>query len=226
MITKYSEIQDLFVELDTFLSKKVTIYLIGGGALMKRKMKDKTKDIDIVVGSEAEFDRVHDALRAAGFEPTLPEKEYDRMALSQIMLKGDFRIDVFCKKVCGHFSLSENMKKRSTLDDIRTKNVELRVCSPEDIFLFKTMTERIGDFDDCSSILKGKIDFEWPIVLNEAQVQSKIGPAVWITWITNRLEEFEEMGLNIPILGEMIKLSDEYIAEWERDLLSRNPGMI
>jgi hypothetical protein len=221
MITEYSQIQRLFVELDAHITKKAIIYMIGGGALMKRKMKSMTKDIDIVVDSETEFNNVQAALRKARFETILPTKGYERLELSQIFVRDDFRIDLFCRKVCGRFSLSENMKGRSDRDVIQTRSIELRVCSPEDIFLFKTMTERDGDLDDCSNIIKGKTDFKWSVVLDEAQVQSREGQAVWITWITNRLEEFAER-MDIPILDDMIGLADEYIAEWERDLLSRN----
>jgi hypothetical protein len=223
MITDYSQIQKLFVELDGYISKRTTVYLIGGGALMKRDLKTRTKDIDIVMDSKPEFDRMQDVFRKAGFKPILPTEEYERFTLSQIWVRDDFRVDVFCKMVCGCFSLSDGMKERSVRDDIRSKNLDLFVCSPEDIFLFKTMTEREGDYDDCLSIIINKKNFDWSVVLNEAQKQSKIGQAVWITWITNRLEEFVERGMNIPILDEMIKLADEYIAEWERGLLSRNP---
>jgi len=190
---------------------------------MKRKMKPETKDIDVVVDSKAEFDRMQDAFRKAGFRPTLPTKEYDRLALLQIWVRGDFRVDIFCKMVCSRFSLSKGMKERSVRDNIRAKNIGLYVCSPEDIFLFKTMTEREGDYDDCVRIIANKDDFKWQIALNEAREQSRLGQAVWITWITNRLEEFAERGMDIPILDEMIKLADGYIAEWGRGLLERNP---
>ncbi|MDR1954329.1 MAG: hypothetical protein LBP82_00015 [Candidatus Methanoplasma sp.] len=227
MITEYSQIQELFVELDAHMSERTTIYMIGGGALMRWKMKPQTKDIDIVVDSEAEFDRTEDAFRAAGFKTTLPTKGYERLAISQILMRDDFRVDLFCTKVCGRLSLSEGMKERSAIDSIGAKNIYLFTCSPEDIFLFKTMTEREGDYDDCVNIINSTISnkkvFKWPVILNEAREQSKIGQEVWITWITDRLEEFTDRGLNIPILAEMIPLADEYIAEWERGLLSRNP---
>jgi len=222
MITDYTQIQGLFVELDGHMRGTATVYMIGGGALMKREMKSQTKDIDIVVDSKVEFDRMQDAFGAAGFRPTLPTKEYDRSALSQIWIRDDFRVDIFCKMVCGRFSLSEGMKERSVRDDIRSKNIDLFVCSPEDIFLFKTMTDREGDYDDCSSVVRSMTDFEWSVVLNEAQEQSKEGQAVWITWITNRLEEFAERKMDVPILADMIKLADRYIEEWERGLLERN----
>jgi len=223
MITEYSQIQQLFAELDGHMRGTATVYMIGGGALMKRNMKAQTKDIDIVVDSKEEFFIMQNALCSAGFKATLPTEEYNRLTISQIMIRGEFRVDLFCKMVCGCFSLSDGMKERSVRDDILLKNTDLFVCSPEDIFLFKTMTERGGDYDDCANIIRKKDDIEWQVILNEARKQSKIGQAVWITWITNRLEEFAEKGMNIPILDEMIKLADEHIEEWARGLLERNP---
>ncbi|MCL2148501.1 MAG: hypothetical protein FWH47_04085 [Methanomassiliicoccaceae archaeon] len=219
MMTDYSQIRGLFVELDAYVLETTVVYLIGGAALMKRGMKPLTKDIDIVADSEGDFDVAHGALLSAGFRPALPSIGYERLALSQILIRGDFRVDLFCKRVCGRFSLSEKMKNRSTIDDLPTTNLGLAVCSPEDVFLFKTMTDRAGDLEDCSAIVKNKADFDWSIVLDEAGEQSKTGQGVWITWIASRLEEFAEGGMSIPILRDVTKLADEYLAEWERGLL-------
>jgi len=225
MITDYSQIQKLFAELDGRISGKIAVYMIGGGALMKREMKDQTKDIDIVVETEREYDTVLNAFAGMGFFSEIPDGSYGRLSIPGILKRGGTRVDLFCREVCGRFSLSENMKERSVRDDVRLKNIDLFVCSPEDIFLFKTMTEREGDYDDCVAIISNKNDFEWSVILNEAQEQSGRGKAVWITWIANRLEEFAERGMNIPVLNDMIRLADEYIAEWERDILSRNPDL-
>ena len=225
MISDYSQIQELFAELDGRISERVAVYMIGGGALMKRGLKTQTKDIDIIVGTEREYDAVLDAFVGMGFFSEIPGGHYGRLSIPGILKRDDFRVDLFCKEVCGRFSLSENMKERSTRSDTLSNNLDLFVCSPEDIFLFKTMTEREGDYDDCVAIIRDVKDFEWSVVLDEAQDQSGRGKAVWITWIANRLEEFAERGMNIPILGDIMRLSDGYIAEWERDILSRNPGL-
>jgi hypothetical protein len=223
MIEDYSQILALFVELDGAMSEGTAIYLIGGGALMKWSMKSRTKDIDVVADSVEGFNRVRNAFKAVGFGSISPTREYERMAISEILVRGDYRVDLFCKKVCGQFSVSEGMRKRSIREKTRSKNLELFVCSPEDIFLFKTITDREGDYDDCVKIIENKADFDWGAVLKEAQEQSRAGQAVWITWITSRLEEFAERAMTIPILNQMRKLADDYLVEWERDLLSRNP---
>lgn len=218
MVTEYSEIEDLMNEIDRHIKEKIKIFMIGGGALMWYNLKDYTKDIDIVLNSKGEYDILRNGLLDAGFMENIPGAGYERLSLSQIFTRDDFRIDVFCKEVCGKFSLSEAMMKRSLNASLNAKHIELMICSPGDILLFKTMTEREGDADDCVNIIKGR-DLNWDAVINEAIEQSKSGNRVWITWISARLEYIAEIGVEIPILEKMMELAEEYIDEWERSLL-------
>jgi len=45
-------------ELGAALNTEVTAFLIGGGSMAFRGLKDTTKDIDLVVTTEVEFDRI------------------------------------------------------------------------------------------------------------------------------------------------------------------------
>ena len=224
MITDFSMISDLFKELDRISSKNIRIFLIGGGALMKYRMKPYTKDIDIVVDSMSEFEELSSVLINAGFETQIPGKEYERLAVSQIFIRGDFRIDLFFRYVCGKFYLSEGMKEHSTFE-MKLEKLTLNICSLGDILLFKSMTERDGDLEDSWNIVKSDRITDWDAILDEARLQSSGENSVWITWITDRLELLAERGAKIPILDEMSALSDEYINEWERGLLERNKDM-
>jgi hypothetical protein len=223
MITKFSMISDLFEELDRASSTSIHIFLIGGGALMKHDLKPYTKDIDIVVDSMGEFEELSRVLVNAGFETQIPGKEYERLAVSQIFIRGDFRIDLFFKYVCGKFYLSKGMKERSQ-PEMKLERLTLNVCSLEDILLFKSMTERDGDLEDSWNITARR-RLKWTAILDEARLQSSGENSVWITWITDRLELLAERGAEIPILDEMRALSDKYINEWERGLLERNKDM-
>jgi hypothetical protein len=222
MITEFEHIRSLFAGISSFIEEDVNLYLIGGGALMYHKSKNLTKDIDLVVNSEKEFDSVLRSLKMSGFASVLPDhRTYSRLAVSQIFVKDEFRVDLFCRTVCNKFSLSKGMMKRAKMAE-RFGTIVLHVCSIEDILLFKCMTERRGDIDDCV-----RINYEhlvnWDIVLREALEQSRAGQEVWITWIASRLEYLEEMGIRVPIMKEMCSLSDQFIEKWERDLRSRNP---
>ena len=55
-------------ELGVTLSTDVTAFLIGGGAMAFRGLKDTTKDIDLVATTETEFDRLLAGLDDQGYE--------------------------------------------------------------------------------------------------------------------------------------------------------------
>jgi hypothetical protein len=55
-------------ELGATLRTEVTAFLIGGGAMAFRGLKDTTKDIDLVVTTETEFNQLLGALDAHGYE--------------------------------------------------------------------------------------------------------------------------------------------------------------
>ena len=223
MISDYSEILGIFRELDAIMMEQVNIFMIGGGAMMKHGLKIRTKDIDIIVGTDDEYDAVLNAFTGLGFISEIPGGPYGRLTMPGVLIRGDLRVDLFCREVCGKFSLSDGMMMRASEEDTGLKRISLRVCSPDDIFLFKTMTEREGDEEDCANIIRD-VGLDWQIILDEAVKQSEAGKSVWITWIAERLENFAKKNLNIPILNDIVRLADKYTDEWmrsydERDLL-------
>jgi len=147
MINDFKDIEEFFKELDKSMKNTIEIFTIGGAALLRRGMKAATKDIDIIVSTKKEFIELQTALKNIGFQGQILGKEYTHMNLSQIFQRGDFRIDLFEKEVCGKFSLTEEMKIRAE-KVINLDHVKVYLCSNEDIFLFKTMTEREGDITD------------------------------------------------------------------------------
>ena len=128
MINKFSEIEELFKEIDKFVDMNLSIYIIGGAALLKRGLKIATKDIDIIVATKQEFLKLQLILKLTGFIDKLPGKEYSNMNLSQIFQRGDFRIDLFEREVCGKFALTDEMKKRSE-KVLELSNINLYLCS-------------------------------------------------------------------------------------------------
>ena len=183
--------------------------------MMKHRLKARTKDIDIVVRTDEEYDAVLDAFASLGFASDIPSGPYGRLSIPGILTRGALRVDLFCREVCGKFSLSDGMALRASDEKAGLDRISLKVCSPNDVFLFKTMTERDGDEDDCARIIR-EFKLNWPMVLDEAVKQSETGRSVWITWIAARLEYFADKKLEIPILGEIVRLADEYIDGWMR----------
>lgn len=211
MISGFKYITQLFQELDKEV-KKIKLFVIGGAVLLYYGIKPATKDIDLVVESREEFVEFERALKKMCFTIRLPSAQYHHMDINRIFERQDFRIDLFHKTVCKGFSLSKDMIERAE-EIISLNNIKLFLCSNEDVFLFKTMTEREGDLEDCISLAKRGLS--WETVFKELNHQIEhSGKDIWITWIGERLDLLEDKGLTIPIMGEVNKLREKYFKEY------------
>ncbi len=216
MITAFQQILDLFIEIEKNLPQKADIFAIGGMVLLHQGLKPATKDIDLVVAAKDQFTLLEATLKEIGFHGKIPTPLYARFNISQIFMREDFRIDLFQRAVCGEFFLSPGMRQRA-IRIMDSDKLSLFLCSNEDILLFKSMTEREGDLDDCLALAKRGL--QWNVILEELRYQMKhTGNKVWVTWVGERLDLLQERGLNIPIMPEIDALRFEYYEEWERKL--------
>ncbi|MDR3282844.1 MAG: nucleotidyltransferase [Candidatus Methanoplasma sp.] len=215
MITNYQDILSLLKEVETFAESEMAAYIIGGGALMKHGIKSQTKDIDLVTRSTEEFNMLTEVFYDLGFRSEMPEPSYSRLALAHILTRDDYRIDLFDRVVCRKLYLSEGMMSRSVTEP-SFKKLRLCVCAPEDILIFKAVTERDGDRDDAEDIIR-KHDVGWDVVVSEIKHQVSVGEDVWITWIATFFDELAERMIPIPAKYEMDRLSDEYFKRFERE---------
>ncbi len=218
MLTKIEQIKEILEKIDKELTKKLEIFLIGGGALMFFNAKTQTKDLDVVLKNKEEYDLFKKILIKLDFEPVNIGVEYKKFELSKILVKEDYRFDIFNEVVCGGFFLSKNMINRAKIF-VDLKYLKLHVVSLEDIFLFKSLTERDGDIEDSSNILEKKY-FNWQIVLNEILHQIDLsGNKVWITYLNERLEILEErFGVIAPIKKEVEKMTEKYYLDLEKKI--------
>ena len=216
MISRFDELNGLFEEIDQNLRSKVHFFVIGGAMLLYHGIKIATKDIDIVVDSAREFTDVENVLRKLEFTTKIPTFEHRKTDLNQIFIREDFRIDLFQRTVCRGFVLSSAMRKRAK-KILELKHLTTLLCSNEDVFLFKTFTEREGDIEDCIALAQRGID--WSTMLEEIKRQIRIsGHNVWITWIGERLDILAERGLPIPIMAKIDEFREEYFDEAEKRL--------
>ncbi len=108
------------------------------------------------------------------------------------------------------------MKKRA-LKVKEMKHLSVFLCSFEDVFLFKTFTERPGDITDCIALAQKEKPLDWQAILTEILHQIKVsGNKVWITWIGERLDILKEKGLDIVIMDEIDKLEEEFYDDYEK----------
>jgi hypothetical protein len=216
-ITEIKQIFDAFEKMDNSLNKKISIYMIGGGVLLYNNLKQGTKDIDLIVNSKEEYNQLVKTLQKQDFKLEKPTREYIKLNLENILIKDNYRFDIFNKIVCNTLFLSENMIKRAELIK-EYNNIKLFACSLEDILVFKSITDRDGDVDDCYSLVDNYA-VNWNIVLEEIKYQvKKSGNNVWITWFEERLNLLEDRNVVIPILKDIRKLSLEYYNQLEKRL--------
>ena len=215
MISDFEELRKLFEEIDGAISK-TNFYVIGGAVLLRRGLKEVTKDIDVIVDSREEFLLTQKGLRKLGFTTKIPTRAYQHVELSQIFVRGVARIDLFDKVVCEGFSLSEAMKMRSERI-LELKHLSVYLCSDEDVFLFKTFTEREGDITDCLA-LASRRPLDWKAIPREPQSQVKKGSPVWISWVGERFDVLQDRGLAIPIMKEVDRLRERYYDQLEKSL--------
>ncbi len=77
--------------------------------------------------------------------------------------------------------------------------------SPEDVFLFKGMTEREADLEDMRILVEQGLD--WTIILDECQKQK--GGRIWKAFLLVKLDELQEkFGIRSPIKGKLRQKSE------------------
>jgi hypothetical protein len=215
MISDFKQIEELFEETDQQLTSNINIYIIGGIVLLCQGLKPATKDIDVILPNKESYSALLKALTSLGFKRKEPTEICKKMEINVILEKGDFRFDLFLQKVCKKISLTNEMKNRA-IHILTMKHLNVFLCPNEDIFIFKSMTERKGDLEDCITLAKRGIN--WDIILKEIQSQIKhSGEDVWITWIGERLDLLEDEGINIPIMKEINELRDNYFERIEKN---------
>jgi hypothetical protein len=197
MLSSKDDIEESLTRVGVSLTHDVTAYLIGGCAMILYNAKVATKDIDLVVMSEKDADAIAAALSGTGFKETEPEDDtYCRLGTTRMMRDSrGTRFDIFAETVCRKLRITDRMVRRSTRHAVHGK-LTINLISPEDIFLFKSVTERAGDLDDMALLAERGLD--WDVVLNECVHQS--GEVVLEAFLAIRLQELEEAkGIVSPI---------------------------
>ncbi|MFH1054872.1 MAG: hypothetical protein V1744_02125 [Candidatus Altiarchaeota archaeon] len=159
------------------LKKPVTAYHIGGNAMCALRLKSTTKDTDLVLLTDAEVETFRMALFDSNFMEVeiVNQPEYlglNAFGIFEERAEGSIhekipprmRIDLFLKQICGKIRFSDEMVSRSRPYKVLGK-LDNRICSIEDVFLFKAMAGRPRDIDDMRLILRS--DFDWGVVADE-----------------------------------------------------------
>lgn len=167
---------DLFVALGRALGRPLSVYLLGGENMRIRKMKQATKDVDLVVAKVKDYDRLSDALVQIGYGP-LAKSEIGpadmKLMPSGIFIKeGMPRVDVFTRVVANKLRLIDQMVRKSEIVD--QGNLRLHLLSNEDVFLLKSVTDREADDVDMTEILRVARDFDWKHLLEVLYEEERV----------------------------------------------------
>lgn len=208
-----NELESWISSVANKLEMECSVYMIGGAAMSFRGLKTATKDIDLIATDKNEFEVLDHAILSAGFaRATDLDDEFYLTALS-VYEKGDSRIDVFLNEVGKMLNLSQNMKKRATLFKEYGK-LKIFLASNEDIFLFKAMTPRKGDIEDCARFIREGLNYD--IIYSECVEQSSENKR-WHFWLFEKICEIEEQtDMDVPIKSKLLKIVKE---DW-----SNKPG--
>ena len=140
----------------------------------------------------------------------------DRVNISDTRIRGEYRIDLFDRVICGELQLSESMKARS-VKRYESGDVSLHVCSGEDIFLLKSVTEREGDISDCNNLIRMYTNFDWSVFIGELKLQMTFGNPIWITYVMERLVRMNMEARRPQTFKEVSELEDAVLTKWADD---------
>ena len=211
------ELEKWLADVSRFVTKPVTIHLIGGCSMSFKGYKTATKDIDMVLLSKTDFDVINNAIMSAGYKLETDLKDEFYLTALAVYVKGDSQIDIFLKKVGNMLAFTPDMAKRSTVYK-KLGHLTVALASNEDIFLFKSMTPRPEDIKDCELLIETGL--KWNTVFDEILEQSKSDDK-WFFWTFEKVCTIEnDSNISIPIKARLLELVKKYWKRRPNDFMS------
>ena len=166
--------QKLLLNVARRLAKRITVYAVGGTAMLFFGLKDATLDIDLVFESEGDRAIFKEAIKSLGYLEMDAIKVYGIKRNTPQMFKlDDERFDLFVVEVID-FVFSDTMRERAEQIHQFGDNLILKIANPHDIILMKCATDRIKDKDDTRKIINS-MKINWDIIFDEAKKQIELG---------------------------------------------------
>jgi len=189
--------ESLLVGISRNLPRRITVYAIGGTAMMFLGYKDSTVDIDMVFTEEKDRKDVITAARSMGYEFMDPGKVYGTKDNQPVMLRrAGERLDLFLREIIS-FTFSADMEKRAVKMYEFGENMVMKIADHHDIILMKCATDRIKDQEDIRNIIQSaKID--WDIIIREAEGQVNLGRTKSVFSMIGTLLSLRKAGVEIP----------------------------
>jgi len=183
--------QKLLITLAEVRPYEMTIYAVGGTAMMFYGIKKQTLDVDFVFTKEKDREIFIESAKSLGYKKLDSSIVYGFKKNIPIMIQiADARLDLFLEDVI-NFRFSEAMIKRSEQIHQFGKNLTIKLADIHDIILMKCATNRLKDEEDIISIFKNK-DINWNILIQEAENQIKLGKKTAILELGNFFEKMDK----------------------------------
>ena len=213
---KKNEILHLLEKIGAELPVRVSAYMIGGGALSLKDLKESTKDIDLVLLNRKTLHHIKNSFEKIGYkiDKGLFKEQFYKDAVFVFLDKSGSRIDLLIDVVCGMLRLSKNMQKRASKYG-SFGNLDLYLVSNEDILLFKAVTDRPQDLIDIRALIDAT-NLDWDIIINECVAQHR-EDTKWIFWFYEQICRLEEQE-RFPI-PEKNRVFEVCLLNW-----SKKPG--
>jgi len=192
------DLLETLASISANLDSEITIYLIGGLAMIFHGFKAVTKDVDLIIDSDKKLRAFLSASEKAelNIADDLSEEYQDLEAQIVLIAENDVRLDVFYKQVCGGLLITSDMKERSSKVYEMDKLI-IMAMSKEDIFLFKSITLRDDDLADMATIAGAELD--WNVIEFEARNQPD--SKKWLQRLSDRLLDLkDEYGVDSPLI--------------------------
>lgn len=212
--------QTLLLNISRELDKQITVYAIGGTAMMFLGFKDSTLDIDLVFETEEDRLIFKKAAEKLKYKEIYAIKIYGVKRNTPIMLKlDDERFDLFVDNVVD-FIFSKEMQKRAEQTHQFEDKLILKIANPHDIILMKCATDRIKDLDDAEKIID-TIKIDWDIVIDEVHNQIRLGKDKAAMELGGFLEKLNK-NLKTKIQGHILNKLWEIVQEQSEEKQKRN----
>ena len=207
--------QKLLLSISKRLKKPITVYAVGGTAMMFLGFKDATLDIDIVFESEQDREIFEQAIKEIGYTGMKSAIVYGKNQNQPKMFTlGDERFDLFVVEVINFYFSKQMMKRAEKIHQFKD-NLILKIADPCDIILMKCATDRKKDIDDARKIIDS-IEIDWDILINESKTQIKLGKHTAAFELGEFLEKLKyEMEVKIPkkVLDTLFNVVEKQIKE-------------
>lgn len=196
-MTGIKEQEDIFKLIGSSLKKKIECFVIGGSAMLYYKLKEATKDIDIVLLKENERIYVLKMMKNLGYTERNSKILYVNKKNVPILLqRGQDRFDLFNRKII-NLRFSDGMVNRVNLV-YEYGNLTAKIVSREDIIMLKCATDRAGDRLDAANIIKSA-NINWNVLIEESINQMNlIGDLIPLNLYDFLLELKEDLQVEVP----------------------------